>query len=138
VTNKIQTCRRLLLLAALLLLAGCSREWMEARERIAQANVMPADYKSEIVAMMRTYLNDPTQVRDAYVSEPSLRPLDGGQRYTVCLRYNARKSNGQYAGSKDSLVVFRDGRLDDIVDNARGMCKDAAYQPFHELETMTR
>lgn len=129
---------RLLLLAPLLLLAGCSSDWMAARERSAQANVTPTNYKADIVALMRTYLNDPRNVRDAYLSEPALRTLDNTERYTVCLRYNARKSNGQYAGSKDNLVLFRDGRLDYIVDNARGQCKDAAYQPFHELETMSR
>jgi hypothetical protein len=35
-------------------------------------------------------------------------------------------------------VLFRDGRLDRIVDNPRETCKDAAYQPFPELEQLTR
>ena len=87
---------------------------------------------------MRTYLNDPTGVRDALVSEPELRTLDAATRYTVCVRYNARKSDGQYAGSKDSLVLFSDGRLERIIDNARGQCRDAGYQPFPELERLTR
>jgi hypothetical protein len=77
-------------------------------------------------------------VQGAFVSEPALRTLDNSERYTACLRYNARKSDGQYAGSKDSLVLFRDGRLDRIVENARERCKDVAYQPFPELERMTR
>ena len=87
---------------------------------------------------MRTYLNDPTGVRDAFISEPALRTLENVDRYTVCLRYTARKGGGQYAASKDSLVLFRDGRLDRIIDTAREACKDAAYQPFPELERLSR
>ena len=87
---------------------------------------------------MRTYLNDPTGVRDAFISEPALRTFENAERYTVCLRYTARKSDGQYAASKDSLVMFREGRLDRVVDAAREACKDAAYQPFPELEHLTR
>jgi hypothetical protein len=122
----------------MLLLAGCNSAWIDARERSARANVTPTNYKADIVAMMRTYLNDPRNVRDAFVSEPTMRAIEGTDRYTVCLRYNPRKSNGQYAGSKDSLIVFRDGRLDRIVDNARAQCKDVTYQPFPALETMSR
>ena len=82
---------------------------------------------------MRTYLNDPTGVRDALISEPALRTLESADRYAVCLRYTARN-----AASKDSLVLFRDGRLDRIIDTARETCKDAAYQPFPELERLSR
>ncbi len=46
---------------------------------------------------MRTYLNDPTGVRDAYVSEPAQRTLDGVNRYFSCVRYTAKKTGGQYA-----------------------------------------
>lgn len=122
-----------------LVLAGCSSDWMLARERSEQANTTPPlHYKDDILAFMHTYLNDPNGVRDAFVSEPALRTLNNVNRYVVCLRYNARKSDGRYAGRKDSLVLFRDGRLDRIIDNARGQCKDAAYQPFHALEQLSR
>ena len=40
--------------------------------------------------------------------------------------------------SKDSLVLFRDGRLDRVIDTARETCKDAAYQPFRDLERLSR
>jgi hypothetical protein len=133
---------RALLPALALMLAGCTsyqKGLLEAHARNEAANkAVPLNYRGDIVSFMRTYLNDPTQVRAAFVSEPALRTLDHSDRYTVCLRYNARKSDGQYAGSKDSLVLFREGRLDRIVDNARERCKDAAYQPFPELERMTR
>jgi hypothetical protein len=128
--------------AVALALAGCNSEWMASRERTLQANTTPPiSYRTDIVAFMRTYLNDPRAVRDAYVSEPALRTFESLDRYSVCIRYNARKSNGQYAGSKDSLVLFRDGRLDRIAEldrlpSARDICKDAAYQPFPELQKM--
>lgn len=122
-----------------LVLAGCNSDWMAARDRNEVAfTTAPNNHRTEIIAMMRSYLNDPTNVRDAYISEPGLRTLDGVSRTTVCLRYNARKSNGQYAGSKETIVLFRDGRADQILDNPRGQCKDAAYQPFRALETMSR
>jgi hypothetical protein len=122
--------------------AGCDSEWVAQRDRIRQAyTTPPTSYRSDIVAFMRTYLNDPTGVRDAMISEPAMRSIGGPDRYSVCLRYNARKSNGQYAGSKDSLVLFIDGRLDRVIDNPRELrdtCKDAAYQPFPELQRLQR
>jgi hypothetical protein len=124
-----------------LVLAGCNSDWLNTRDRSAQAYTTPPapTYKTDIVAFMHTYLNDPTGVRDAFLSEPALRTLENIERYTVCLRYTARKGVGQqYAASKDSLVLFRDGRLDRIIDAARETCKDAAYQPFRELEQLSR
>jgi hypothetical protein len=123
-----------------LTLAGCNSEWLGARDRAAVANKTPPapGYKSDIVALMRTYLNDPSGVRDAFISEPTLRSLENTERITVCLRYTARKDGGQYAPSKDSLVMFREGRVDHIVDAARETCKDAAYEPFPELERLKR
>ncbi len=134
-----RTGARWLPLVAALALGACSSEYMAARDtEEAALTTMPQNYRADILAFMRTYLNDPTQVRSAYISEPVLRTLDGTSRYTVCLRYNAKKSGGQYAGSKDSLVLFRSGRLDHFLDNARELCRDASLQPFPELERLSR
>lgn len=120
-------------------LAGCNAEWLRSRDLAKEANTTPPiSYRSDITAFMHTYLNDPTHIRDAAASEPALKDFDSASRYVVCVRYNARKSTGQYAGPKESLVLFRYGRLDRFVDNARETCKDAAYQPFPELEQLTR
>ena len=120
-------------------LGGCSSDWMRAREASEQDNrTPPIDYKGDILAFMRIYLNDPRGVRDALVSDPAMRTIDHADRYVVCLRYNPRRSDGRYAGSKDSLVLFRRGRLDHIIDNARERCKDAAYRPFPELGQLSR
>jgi hypothetical protein len=124
-----------------LLTAGCFGSYTYERDEAIKANsVFPANYRTEIVALMRTYLNDPTGVRDASVSEPALRTMDGIPRYFSCVRYNAKKTGGQYAGMRDSMVLFRSGRLDRIVDNemARAQCKEAAYVPFPELQAMSR
>ena len=132
---------RWLMLVVSLLLAGCSNEWTRDRElSVQQNNIYPQNYKSEIVALMRSYLNDPTGVRDAFVSEPSQRTIDGASRYVSCVRYNAKKGGGQYAGSRDGMILFRGGRLDRIADSemARALCKDAAYAAFPELQQMTR
>lgn len=120
-------------------LAACNSDWLRERDRGVQANTTPpVSYKADILAFMQTYLNDPRGVRGAFVSEPAIRTLDSIDRYAVCLRYTARKPDGQYAPSKDSIVLFRDGRLDRIIDNGREACKDAAYQPFRELEQLSR
>ena len=132
---------RWLMLVVPLVLTGCSSEWMRERELSEQTHsVYPQNYRAEIVALMRSYLNDPTGVRDAFVSEPSQRTIDGISRYAACVRYNAKKGGGQYAGSRDSMVLFRGGRLDRIVDNeiARTQCKSASYAPYPELQQMSR
>lgn len=123
-----------------LMLGGCAGiESMNDQKRFeGEINIAPSSYRSDIIAAMRTYLNDPSNVRDAYVSEPALKGVEGGTRYMSCVRYNARKAGGQYAGSKDSIVTFRAGRLDRIIDNAREQCRDATYVRFPELEQLSR
>jgi hypothetical protein len=135
---------RNLILALVLMLGACSsyNAWHKAVERNEHANtIYPQNYKTEILSLLRTYLNDPSRVRDAFISEPAIKTIDGGDRYAACVRYNAKKSGGQYAGSKDAIVTFREGRLDRIIDiprEAREQCKDAAYKPFAELERLSR
>src|SRR5262245_16489310 len=79
--------------------AGCAST--QPTVMSGEPNIPPANYKSEILAYMRTYLNDPTGVREAYISEPSLITVGGTQRYVSCLRFNAKNSIGKYEGSKD-------------------------------------
>jgi hypothetical protein len=108
-----------------------------------RANVAPVDYKSDILAFMRTYLNDPTRVRNAAVSAPALKtvPGDPAERFVSCLRYNAKKSDGIYAGAKTGIVVYGAGKLDRFVETAKlvkVVCDDVALAPFPELERLTR
>ena len=140
-TRTMRQSMRWLIVPLSLLLGSCSSEWTSQRQFTAEVNnVYPQNYKSEIVALMRTYLNDPSGVRDAYISEPSQRSIEGVSRYSVCVRYDARTTRGQYAGSRDSMVLFRGGRLDRIVDNemVRLQCRTASYTPFPELQQISR
>jgi hypothetical protein len=101
-------------------------------------NVFPARYKAETLAFLRSYLNDPGNIRDAAMSQPVVKPVAGvGPRYVACVRFNARRSDGGYAGGRDHLVVFFGGKLDRLTPT-REDCRDAAYQPFPELEKLAR
>jgi hypothetical protein len=142
--------RRLVIAGLMLLVGACTQlnNMREDAQRAEAANtVYPQNYKSEILALMRTYLNDPTHIRDAYISDPVIKPLGGINQYLVCLRYNAKKDGGQYAGSRDNVVAFRQGRLDRVIDGprearevreAREQCKDVALKPFPELQNLAR
>ncbi len=100
---------------------------------------MPENYRAEILAFLRTYLNDPTRIRNASISEPALRPTGRDeQRYGVCVRFNARKPEGQYEGVRERIVFFLAGKLDTMTEARRDQCTGAAYQPFPELEALTR
>jgi hypothetical protein len=131
---------RIVITAALL--AGCTREPIfptyEQKAVVAEANIPPQNYQADILAFLRNYLNNPTGIRGAFIAEPELKSAGTGQRYGVCLRFNARKSDGQYEGSKDRIVFFLQGRLDTMVDAKAGQCMGAAFKPFPELERLTR
>jgi hypothetical protein len=108
-------------------------------------NVLPANYKPEIVAAMHAYLSDPTGIRDAGIAEPALKTVGGNLRYVVCLRFNAKKRGTEYAGPKELSGVFVAGRFDRFAEIPKGehaderdRCAGAAYAPFPELEKLSR
>jgi hypothetical protein len=128
--------------------SGRSRE-----EREARINVYPDNYRTDLLAAMHTYVSDPTNIRDAYVSDPALKPIGAQKRYAACVRFNAKNSDGRYTGSKDILATFVAGRFDQFVDPslqagaanqssqdnpAKELCATAEYKRFPELEAMTR
>jgi hypothetical protein len=101
-------------------------------------NPRPVDYKSDIVAMLRVYLNNPTEIRDASLSEPMLQSISDRTRFVVCIRLDSRRGGGSFTGSKEYVAVFLRGRLDQLVDAKPEQCSAADYQPFPEAETLTR
>jgi hypothetical protein len=103
-----------------------------------EPNIPPANYKAEIQAFLRTYLNDPTNIRSASISEPALMQVGGVERYASCLKFNARKSSTEYEGSKERVVLFLAGRLDTMVMARADQCGKAVYQPFPEIERLSR
>ena len=98
----------------------------------------PTNYKNEILSFMRTYLNNPVGVRDAMMAEPVQRTVGGRLRYVSCLRFSARDSDGNYRETRERAVLFVDGRLDRIIENAGDPCAGAVYAPFPALQTMAR
>jgi hypothetical protein len=98
----------------------------------------PNNYKNEIVSFMRTYLNNPVGVRDAVMAEPVQRVVGGRLRYVSCLRYSARDSDGNYRETRERAILYVDGRLDRIIENAGDACAGAVYAPFPPLEKMVR
>jgi hypothetical protein len=98
----------------------------------------PNNYRTELLAFLKTYLNNPVGVRDAGMAEPVQRVVGGRQRYVVCVRYSARDSDGGYREPRERAVLFVDGRLDRIIENGLEPCIGAVYAPFPELEKMTR
>jgi len=98
----------------------------------------PNNYRAEVLAFMKTYLNNPVGVHDAAMAEPVQRVIGGRLRYITCLRYSPRESDGNYREPRERAILYVDGRLDRLVENAAEPCAGAVFAPFPELQTMTR
>jgi hypothetical protein len=98
----------------------------------------PDNYRSEILAFMRTYLNNPVGVREAAMAEPVQRTIGGRLRYLSCLRYAAHELDGSYRPVGERAIVYVDGRLDRIVEKASELCTGVVYAPFADLEKLAR
>lgn len=123
-------------------LGGCASYSTEPSPEAQRAawearNIYPQTYRSEILAYMRNYLNDPGNIRDAVVSEPELKPMGLGNRYMSCLRYGLRNPAGATPPGKEHVVIFVGGKLDALRD-AKDQCAGAAYTAFPELERLRR
>jgi hypothetical protein len=140
VIGEVAVRRSVLLLVLALAACGKTLDELSSEQRRAAwaaGNVYPADYRAELIAYLRTYLNDPTEIREAAISEPALKPVGTGDRYVVCVRFNPKRGGG-YAGLKDHLVIYAGGKLDRYLETAGESCKDASYAAFPELERLTR
>lgn len=98
----------------------------------------PDNYRSDTLALMRAYLNNPVGVREASMAEPVQREVGGWQFYVSCLHFTPRESDGSYKAMRERAVVFVNGRADRVVDRTSELCAGAVYAPFPELEKMTR
>jgi hypothetical protein len=139
--NGARSWRAGLLIVATVVLGGCGHHRPEADNGGGDGlHAYPANYKVDILAAMRTYLNDPSGIHDAAISEPMIKSIAYSTRYVVCLRFNGKQSNGTYAGPKQIAAEFLAGRFDDFVDTAAAhtACADAVYAPFPELEKLPR
>lgn len=136
-----------LILGLTLFLAACAHNHRSSDApgtEDEEINSRPINYKPDILAAMHAYLNDPTGIRDAGISDPSLKAVGGAKRYVVCVRFNAKmrfdakKNSTDYAGVKETAAVFVAGRFDHFAETAHELCADATYTPFPELEKLPR
>ena len=121
-----------------LTLAGCAGGEPGVNETAGgrDANTYPDNYKAEVLAYLRNYLNDPSGVRNAGISVPAVRAIGNVERYTSCVRFSAR-TPGASASGRDYLVIYLAGKLDQVAPSS-DLCREAAYQPFPELERLKR
>jgi hypothetical protein len=98
----------------------------------------PDNYRAELLAFMKTYLNDPRGVHDAAMAGPVQRTVGGRVRYVSCLRFTPRESDGGYRQLRERAVLYVNGRLDRVVEDAGDVCAGAVYAPFPELEKLAR
>ena len=129
------------LIGAALVLGACAHhQHGEGAGGDEGINAQPTSYKADIVAAMHASLSDPTGIRDAGISEPTLRSasLSMPARYIGCVRYNAKKTATVYAGTHEVAAVFIAGRFDQFVDPPKELCAGVTYEPFPELEKLTR
>jgi hypothetical protein len=108
------------------------------REDKPVENVLPVNYKPDILETIHGSLQDPTNIRDASIAEPMLKPVAGTTRYIVCLRYNPKDGNGQYTGIKTVAAVYFGGRMTQIISPTPEQCGGVTYQPFPELQRLCR
>lgn len=149
--------RIMLLACAAPILAGCATAPMrEMQANLAyerSRNIKPRAPRQDLLAFFRSYLNDPTGVRDGSWSEPAITTAQPVERYVSCVRYNAKKTGGGYAGPRMGAAIFVSGRIDRLVEldrlpgqaeessstkAMREFCAAANYQPFPELSQLTR
>jgi len=98
----------------------------------------PDNYRAELLAFMKTYLNNPVGVHDAALAEPVQRIVGGRLRYISCLRFTPRESDGSYRELRERAILYVNSRLDRVVENASDICAGAVYAPYPDLEKLTR
>jgi hypothetical protein len=139
----LNVCRALPMVLIVLILGGCSGSGptlgfgkSAPPPPPTDPNVFPAKYRSEVVDFMRTWLNNPSNVRDAFITEPALRPVAGTPHYIACVRYNPRATDKGYEGPQQRLAIFLGGRLTQFLPDDPSLCAGLSYQRFRELEAM--
>jgi hypothetical protein len=115
-----------------------SRSISYTDDRGVTSQPYPNNYRSELLAFLKTYINNPAAVHDAAMADPVQRTVGGRLRYVSCLKYAARDSDGNYRDARERAIVYVDGRLDHIVDKPGDICSGVVYAAYPELEKLTR
>jgi hypothetical protein len=98
----------------------------------------PNNYRAEVLAFMKSYLNNPAGIHEASMADPVQRVVGGRLRYVTCLRFSPRETDGSYREPRERAILFVDGRLDRLAENASESCAGAVYAPFPDMEKLTR
>jgi hypothetical protein len=98
----------------------------------------PSNFRTETLAFMRTYLNNPAGLREAMMADPVQQTVGGRPRWVGCVRFKEKQPDGSYREPRERAIVFVNGRLDRVAQNSAEFCSAAAYAPFPELEKMQR
>ena len=118
----------------LVALAACSGSGKKNDE--PDPNLFPKNYKAELMITLQRELDDPTNIRDAFITEPFLTQGSREQRYAVCVRSNSRNLNRDYTGIKDRIGYFYGGHLNQLIEATPEQCGKAAYKPWPELQNI--
>ena len=135
--------KRAAILMLPIVLAACagsddSRSITYTDDRGVANQPYPDNYRAELLAFMKTYLNNPVGVHGAAMAEPVQRTVGGRLRYVTCLRFSPRESDGSYRALRERAILYVNARLDRVVEDASDVCAGAVYAPFPELEKLAR
>lgn len=91
--------RKLLIVAAGALLAGCVSDGGQVDQRLAAQQPPTKKVRQMVVNEARNILLDPYSVRDVSISSllPNLNTPEKGDGF-ICIRYNAKNGYGGYTG----------------------------------------
>jgi hypothetical protein len=119
------------LVSLVVALAGCSGiEFGRPEQKPVDPNVYPTNYKTDLVAYVKTHPAEMLNARGAYISAPALKQVGSESRYFVCLRVDGQDWR------QEKMVIFYSGGINQFVDATSEHCGAAAYQSFPELLTM--
>jgi hypothetical protein len=131
--------KRIAIILAALMLAGCgsmadSFTFWETKEKPIPRDVMPANFKREVVAAISSVVDEQRGIRGAYYSDPV---MDSKLNiYVSCARFDARDATGQYVGPKEYAAYYYGGHLNQFVAAPPDQCRSASYRPFPEIENL--
>ena len=107
-------------------------------DRGVSSQPFPNNYRTEVLAFMKTYLNNPGWRARRRHGRAGRARVGGRLRYVVASGSARARPTAANREPRERAMLFVDGRLDRIVENAGEPCAGAVYAPFAELEKMTR
>jgi hypothetical protein len=143
-SNLIATAKRFAILLVPIAISACAGAGDDGRDAVitidngSAVQAYPSNYRTELLAFMKTYLNNPVGLHDGSMAEPVQRTVGGRVRYVSCVRFTPRESDGSYRELRERAILYVNGRLDRVIENTSDICAGAVYAPFPELEKLTR